>query len=772
MAGIGTPIQKAEVVLKTPAGDYPLAGTGAVSWRIQAGVQPYSTTFSAHNLAWEALKIHKGKPLKLSITDSKGDKVVVEDVYILHEMPSSSPSVTSFVVSDKRWKWSYQIIVRDYNLTRRTGDKNYQELDLPKDGLPDKFAFFPNSLKNGQTLWEPQDIIEDILETISKGTDSKKHVIEEFPDTGEITIQNVVLRDTADSALARALGYIPGADIYLDLKGKVRVFNTLNVGAAERHFDGLKEIGTSWNGGKVENITREHIRPSAVHVYYQRELEAVLEYSDDYTTGTAAQPSRDDAFIENVIATVDPASGVIAYDPEFGPSGGSVYKIVPPGTWVEAKAWLNYHNTPGVRPEVSAPWNFDTIRTWWVKGALEGQLIGSGQRGRKHFDTGNYIQAVGALRENFRQTFKISRRYMERLRDIRNVRVGIIDPITGQRQPASVWSQGAYIPTEKGGHIAMRSHPEFYHTVFNFTSLPQNGEQLTDSVPSPQRVSWVDKSAGIFRIESKQSTYGTFSAIIPGNCVDPQNNLTSLVRNLQDQDEKPVGAGMRLENGTNEFFLSRTYEFKVLLPVLPNSPNNNSQFHQEVVTFDDLLTAYPSLMQAGPKDRPGDPAGRGRGIKRGHGPVLEVFIPEGETSARFAWKDDIQAKATLKRVLGLDEEDPRLAGVDPEDPMAGYVFQNHETELRPHAIAVAAEAMSAYIDTIQGRVMTRVPPQGLELKGNMSGTTLQVSGAPSGRVEVSHDFPGIRRPISRLALMADSARKVILRILPFGGNEK
>ena len=76
-----------------------------------------------------------------------------------------------------------------------------------------------------------------------------------------------------------------------------------------------------------------------------------------------------------------------------------------------------------------------------------------------------------------------------------------------------------------------------------------------------------------------------------------------------------------------------------------------------------------------------------------------------------------------------------------------------------------------FSDSLQGKVATIVPDSGVKIAGNMSGVTVQVAAAPSGKVSAMHEFPGTHKPISRLALMNEGARQVVLGIVRFSGDD-
>ena len=164
---------------------------------------------------------------------------------------------------------------------------------------------------------------------------------------------------------------------------------------------------------------------------------------------TSAQRSSSEPYIENVIPTVEPSTTINEYDPV---SNSTKPKQVPPGTWVRVDKWLEAMDAVKP-PAVRIPWNFDTIKRYWVVGDLEATL---GARGLDFDPLANVAMRVQALRQHFRQTFRINRRYMERNRSLRAVRVGIVDPISGARAPAGVRGRvSVCAPARAAAHVCV-----------------------------------------------------------------------------------------------------------------------------------------------------------------------------------------------------------------------------------------------------------------------------------------------------------------------------
>lgn len=724
----------------------PIAGMGAITWRLTTGTQPYQTAVQVNARQWPELEDQRGEPLTLTIEDSRGARLRIEEVYILHVLPSDSPHRVTFVISDKRWKWPYKLICRDYNVPRKTGDRTAFG-NVPTQTVVDQYRYRRSSLNPQGERWSAQDAIEDVLEQIEPGAYS----VESFPvnadnSAGEISLQNLQLRDSADAALGRALAQVPGADVFVAADGTVTVFDASDLTASEEYRASLPNA--TWAGDKSEQVDRDAIRPSKVSLFYQREVEVLLEHHDDYNS--TAPPIRTEPYLENVIPTVDETTEITQYDPETD----RIYTYsVPSGTYVTVREWLFAMNER--RPSDAFEWTFDKIRKLWLMGDLDGAL------GTKADDDerASIYARLAAFRQHFRQTYRVNRRYMERVRDIQAVRVALLDPITGARAPAGIWGQACILPTEKGKRRIARKRllgeDTGTYLFENVDYIPTSGD-VVEAPTAPARVSIVDKELGVFRVDWIESPYGLDAAIIPCHMVDDQGVKSSPVGDLARQDEAPIGPGIKVGGREAGLFLAYRQHMYVLLTIVPAAPNNERQFHRVDVEPSAIAEQYQGELR----------------IQEGKGPEMQVFIPPGEASARFGWITDDTARQTLVQLLGLNDDNPQSAGI--EGPtLPGFLLVNGEdvgrNELTSHSRAAAAEQLVPFADSVMGRVATilegnRAPT----LKGNMSGATISVAGAPSGAVHVLHEFPGSARPIGRLALLPASVRRLILGVVDPG----
>lgn len=744
-------------------GGFPLAATSPIAWRLQPGPRPYSTVVSVNRRQWPALKEKMGQPLDLQFRDQRGAEVVFQQVYILHVVPSAGPNLVSFVIADRRWKWSYKLVARDYNVPKKTGDRTaFGIVPVENEVIVDQYNYRRSSLNKDGRRWTAKDALRDVL-TIVDGEEGENWLIESFPiddsqgEEGTLSVQNLLIRDQGDGAIGRVLAQIPGAELYVRADGKVVVFDGADLAAAEQFRAALPPA--TWDGEKSEMVERAAIRPAKVVVHYQREVEVVFDHQDDWND-TQTNPDRDAPYLENVIPTVDRETEITEYDPE---TNRRVTKTVPPGTWVNIKEWLYAMH---LRQPSSSPfdWTFETIRAAWLVGDLDGVL---GSRADEE-ERGNVAARIQAFKQHFRQTYRINRRYMERIRDIEAIRAALLDPISGARAPAAVWGESTSVATVKGQRLIARdaigdaASAGMYQRI---NSYPPAATPTIQVPPGPARVVILDHDLGIFRVEWIVSPYGTVESFIPSFLEDSTGGTGNVIGDLALQDSHPMGPGLVREGGHNGIYLARTMRMKVMLTVVPAAPNNTRQFHRIEVDASKIAEKYQAEYR----------------IKDGKGPDLHVFVPPNEADARFGWQDDSAAAGTVSQLLGLNSEDPNEAGIDSQD-LPGFVLVNGQAdgnnELTAHSAAFAAEILAAYADNLQGNVATVMSTErggrqetNVRLVGNMASTSVVAAPYPSGKVAVVYEFPGQQRQISRMALLPASVRHLLLGIVKPGvGN--
>jgi len=774
--------------VKATIGGVTLAGNTAITWKLTTGTTPYRTVMMVHKDDWRKLKSKLGQSVDIKVEPAHGKPINIRGVYILHEVASDSPHRVAFVVADRRWKFAYTMVSRDMNITKRSGDKNrFYDGNLPIENAItfDQFTFKWYSLRNGMWKWEAEEAVEHILHLLTDDG-GNRFTIESFPVEREFTLQNVTLRDQGDVALARLLSFIPGAEIYVDIDGLVRLINASDYDETKRHWKQLPD--PTYDGDKVVEIDRKAIRPSKAKVYFTRQIESLFEYADDWSKVTEGETGEEggagtglyedldpnEPWLMNVIPTVDYLTTIIdRYEPPAEPGGAwtLVTTAVGKGTWIPSDTFVKSMNLEDMKPEGSLPWNWETIKRHWFKGDLEGVLAGAASRGVPDLDTNaDWAARVQAFRQHFRQTYQINPRYMDRIRTFEATRVGPWDPISGAVAHAPVWGEICIIPSVKGQRTASRRDRERQGVWKNVLHIPEDYDgskiDITSKTSGPGRIEIIDRDLGIFRVNWLRNPYGTVDSILPCTVVNDEGEHVVPTRALRDQKTKTVAPGAVTESGTNGIFLSDTMNLKTILSIVPAAPNNEGQFHEVELKPSDINERFQKELK----------------IEGGDGPELQIFISPGESLCRLQWgttnSNDEQSKKQVQDLLGLEFDDP-TTNTPPiaEGKYNGLTFTNDKNEVAEVARAAAAEQFAAYADQIQGRHASSAPEKTgggagaggkspLVLRGNVSDVTLQIGAFPSGKVSHVSTFPGLPKPISRFALMPDSVRRFVLGIVP------
>lgn len=763
-------------------GGVALAANRGFAWRIQPGVAPYQATVQVHKSMWQKLEQKIGEPLQLIIKNSSGDTEKFEDVYILHKAPSDSLYRVTFVISDKRWKWGYQLIVRDYNIQRKTGSRtNLGNVPIEAEAVVDKYDYLPHTInQTTNQKWKAKEVVEDVLELLEPKVDRGRGrkpdyqwEVESWPlpdadqgdETGTLSVRNLQLRDQGDVAVARALELVPGADIYIRQDGTICVFDTTDMQGVKQYKERLPV--PQHDGEVPEWIDRKAIRPSKINVYYARELELMFEFEDNWTD-TVVNPDRNAPFLENVIPTTDRSTRITIWDAE---TGNTSTTDVAAGTWVRIDQWL--YAMDQVRPANSPyPWTWETVRLCWFNQSLD-QAWGGAAQDVVEF-TADVQARIDAFKSHFRRTFRINPRYARRFEAIKPVRAATLDPVTGTRLPAGVWGQALHVPSTKG-NAARGDAGRRLGEAFNVDWIRDTSDKdLLGDVPMPAVVGMREEDLGVFEVTFLDHPYGLTQSWSMGLMErgDQQGQPAVLGRDLEFQEEIAVGYGMAMESAANTVALSKRMKMRVVLTVIPNAPNSKLQFHKKTLTASDIDPMFQKEL----------------GIASGDGPEMDVFITPSEATARYQLTDPSAAKDILEKLLGLGENgegyDPEAAAQqgggrpqqggnqEPPKELPGWLLVNEERHLDQHAKAVAATVMMAFADSLQGLLVTNIPNRirgsadNTKFLGNLSEVTYRIGGYPSGKVDVTHGFPGQQRPISRLALFPSAARRYLLQQIP------
>jgi hypothetical protein len=156
-------------------GIIPLVANEPFVWKFTAGTRPYQAVASVYWHDWQrAVKswMEKDFEIRLDIVDGDGTKFSIRSIYILEEVPSNRPNIVSFRLSDTRWLWEYQLVARDFNIPKKTGDRNHLLKVRPDPSLEvtaDQYDYRPYSINSDgdeSKRWTAREAIESVLDQV------------------------------------------------------------------------------------------------------------------------------------------------------------------------------------------------------------------------------------------------------------------------------------------------------------------------------------------------------------------------------------------------------------------------------------------------------------------------------------------------------------------------------------------------------------------------------------------------------------------------------
>lgn len=646
-----------------------LLNASEIGWEVSVGEQPFTTTVVVAASEAQRVRGLMGRPTSLVARGEEGG-FTAAGVYVVDESPTTDPSMTAFVVADKRWLWTRRHVLRRYNVRRRTGNRRLLTEGFPVE-IPGDVAdvgFESATLIDGVTPWTARDAVLDVV-TVVDG---------EEPDTSglplrQVPIEGVEIDDDGAAAIGRILDYMPGAAVYVGIDGRTRFLDeTARTGAENL----LRRFGAPVAGaGLAATVDYAAIRPAWVDVLFTIEQE--LKFTSREEGGAYATRGDKSKYLENVLPVPDLTLAV----------GG---RTVTRGTYItfdEAFTAWGIPQFAGAGPAVpgSAPpaLSHSIVRQLWMGGRLEALYAEVG----KLVPDADWAARVRAVRQHYRQTYRISPYWMARIRSLSAERVAVIDPENGVRAPAFVTADYAYQPGVRGRWIDRNKQG----IVINVRAFSEN---LATAKQAPADVSIVDGQLGILHLSYSTDALGVWEEVWPCRFEDPipQADFGRGVQSAVTTD----GA---VYEGAAPAILSASHRVAVVITAVPSAPNSNDQLFRVRVTPTDATKVGPPVAASS-------------------GPGWAVRVGPGVATARFAWSD--AQDGLIDKMFGAGPIAPKR-GQQPTyeagDGLKGAGLLVDGRELDNVARAVAASLYSQMPDRVVGQVAGPMDP-GISPVGN------------------------------------------------------
>ena len=636
--------------------------------------------------------------------------------------------------------------------------------------------------------WTAQEMIINVLRAVIQtekdfnGLDVPFYGIQDDTYLKQLPIENLLLDDSSDQALQRALGYLPEMSLYIDEQGRIQFYSRAS-GKEKEMSDaaGPEKVG----GGIIKWISNRYRRPRKIHVLFTREVELRFDFDEiDAIEGAESEISLDPTqMLQRRLQNVLPM-------PDFE---SPVNKITQ-GTWTEFNSALKEWNSddkgwPTLANGTLA--NLEYIRRamipfidLWACLNISG-LVDSNS---------DWMGRVNAITANFRRTFKIVPNWWDRILSIHNYRVSLINKETGSRAPSLVYGNFCRLNNQRSmyrdayAQVGEKRGKIFYAINAAAYPLAQAGSQSFEpcelyplaNLPGTDREKMfagdaklviADAEQGVLRVEYVPDIYHAYDVILPGNMESSGSPYTI-------EKDLPVNAGPSLDikdraqgitfdsvaefnESTNNFDrvpqLKAEYKMAVVLTAIPatwhpSSGGNQNVDHQlEKITIDPsaedgdrlLEMVHPHVAES---------------IRDAVGPDLYVRVGSGVEVARIAWDD--KKFEEIEKIFGVNKsgnENPPDLG----DLVINRGSNAEGASLNQIALAIAARVYSGYVDHVQGAMRGTMVP-GIHPSGWLDEVTYTVGSTGEGSVSI--DMPESVDQFDMMSYLDDSTRATIMKL--------
>lgn len=678
----------------------PLFATHDVGWSHTSGAEPYQRLFQMPTA--DAKRLYDAnEPVTLVIDIEGRPKKETQQLWVMSYQPSDHPDVSEILVSDRRVFWNRELVNRRYNVPRKSGDAKR----LRTEGTPEALAqvkaditFAPFSLyppENPIQPWTARQVLIDVLERVAKPYRIKA------PTPRQVHVQNFALLDNGRAAIRRALDLVPGTTGFIDDDGTYVVFDELQ--GEERV---LLEKGPPVKGGTLAGrVKLTNSRPSEVKVYFTREIEVRFDSHREGATTTTDGRDRD---LENVLQLPENLQM------------GSTFKTM--------SSWVTFENYFQYVPRMNGlTLNHDLVQKAW-RGRLLDKL--ARPQGSTRPDP-LASRRVAAVMRHYRQTYRLVRRWRDRILHLRPYRVAVLDPETGTRAPAQAFCDYAIFPTLRGlAKSAADGHQALGWNIEGYAAL------LKDADVAPALVTVVDDDQAILHLDYRLDPDGTVAEVLPSAVHGHDGTEAS----LPTSDPRKWKKGERLFDQYIQ--LAPLHRIAIVVSCIPASPNDLRQLHSELVTPDQAAAKL------------GVPIGECRG------PVWSIYVGPSTATARIAWEDGRSAE--IEDMFGLTGDGRALegGGLGIHQAQKAPLEPVNAKSVRDVALAAAAQLYAGLLDRVEGVHSVLFDPS-MKPAGTGIGVTHALT--PEGGAITAVNFSPQPVPVDLFSLLDAETRNAILR---------
>ena len=664
------------------------------AWSLTMGTQAYQTLltttrsvaeriFSASNAQFVDNRPSSVGPLELELASPGHPTVKVRGVYCLATQPSGDHlHQSSLLLTDARSLLPRIAIDRAYNIRVDTGTTRLVGSTL----TPIQVAQIGSDARYRRTStvkgkpWTARGILVDVLTELFG---AQGFVFDAEPTFSE-TIEDLYVVGQGDQVLPQVLAAIPGTQGYMGLDGLFHVcqlFDGSELGVLER-------LGAP-NDGSWQVADRRNQRPPGIVVHFDQLIELRFDHLTQEGTRTR---DREPLYMENVVQVTDP---------QLTLADG---RVVTAGTYITIdEAIAAYNLAANGAPTVAiVPLSQDLIRKHVFRGLeilhtmFGNQLPGLAQP--------LWLARIAALADAWRSTFRILPEWRERIRQLFDRRVAIVDPENLTPARADAYYDHTTMPTLRAVQMSNGNDIGWV----NQTSY--NADLSNSSGPSPANVTLISSDQGIIKIEPRTDPAGLGSAIIPAV---PTSNLAEFTAGSTRALLRVVEA-------------SEDWRCAVVLSAQKDAPNGLQR-----------RLAISSGPEAAARKL-------GRPVSEARDGMTYQVIANDEV-ARFAWLDSL-------------EQQIREAFYSDDVPMPKGALTNEEV-LQDIADSIAAKIYVTYEDRAEGLAGWPLHPEVTPTGSLQQVIHFVVQGNSSARTGTRCVMPPLLQAPSTESLLSGKTRR-------------
>ena len=784
--------------------------SGPVTWSLRAGVSPTVQTFhmtpSDADALWDyATATGKNQPLIMRFS-AGGEQVDFKYLYLLHRAAGPNPHISAVQIADRRLFWTFGWVgPRRYNWRRRSGYKRMakpnEPLDLA-DPVTPEIWYAPWSLQTAgkpgvkgpagiQNKWGATMLLENVLRSVLAVEEEYAGVPSiKYKYSGrfkaKLPLENVLIDAGGDAAVAQALNYIPGADIYIEpggdvvIKDKSEEKKDPKIHKSSGGMMGAEKVGR----GHVQLINNQLMRPKVINVLFTREVEVRFDFWERATaTGAPSVVSglneldQETRFLKNVLPV-----------PDFVLPGTKK----PMGSWVTFDEALRVWNDTGLSPRPPGkdgnPIVIDLDYPFIRKGMVPFmdmwapfRLIG------QYSPNQDWMGRLGAVQAHYRRTFAISQRWLNKIQSMRADRVSTIDPENGVRAPALVLANHCRLASQKSlsmdqmlglgdrsyYSMSVLSYPaknpdadpdpntQDPAVLYPIKQTPFGGDNPI--VHAPATLSIIDADQGIFSVNFHADPYKNHEMVLPslmelgGGKSDPYPEDPGPSPDPRADHKGSIAFNMIPTKKLNQYpQLTASHKLAAIFTCIPAAWGQEGEGAQgETVPIPnqqlEMVAVTPDMPEL--KDLLSDKAAESLG--QANGPPMYVRINATQEVARIAWNDVKYQE--IERIFGLR---PGIA--DTKDLVVNRDQMSTEgASINQISLGVAARIYASLVDRFQGDKTSTISPEAVPTGWIQEIThTIDSSGEGSTRVDLPEEIP----PLDLISYLDTGTRQLLLKL--------